>query len=280
MKYAKPRKPVVPQMGGGCFLEDEMAQVQAVCCLRSPKGAQSSGVLVRFTKDGMQHTAVLTCHHVMPSSNASDRHCFFGHPSSPDVVGFLLRAEALIASSKELDYAAVAVEWHDGLPAPLEMTLPRRRVFAGCALRMVGFGRNMPLRCMYGIVSGTKRNRFYSTSAHEPGMSGAPLFVDGEFVGIHTGYLESTDEASHTYIGAILSDIHRGSGNGKDVEEVELGLLEQMANMNDDEILDPVSRWHAVLNVSNEASRPYSGAWSSDVQPSGVSAPKATVASP
>jgi len=223
MKYAKPRKPVVPQMGGGCFLEDEMAQVQAVCCLRSPKGAQSSGVLVRFTKDGMQHTAVLTCHHVMPSSNASDRHCFFGHPSSPDVVGFLLRAEALIASSKELDYAAVAVEWHDGLPAPLEMTLPRRRVFAGCALRMVGFGRNMPLRCMYGIVSGTKRNRFYSTSAHEPGMSGAPLFVDGEFVGIHTGYLESTDEASHTYIGAILSDIHRGSGNGKDVEDSGAG---------------------------------------------------------
>lgn len=222
MKYAKPKRPVVPQMGGGCFMDCEVSQAQAICCLRSDKGAQSSGTLVRFTKDGAEQVALLTCHHVIPSRDAPCRQCSWWNPPSRDGDHLYVRPENTIVSSKELDYALVGVEWHAGLPTPIDLTLPRRRVFAGCAVRTVGFARNMPLRCMYGVVTGAKRNKFYSTSAHEPGMSGAPVFVDGEFVGIHTGYFEATDEASNTYIGAILSDIFRGSASSKEmVDEAE-----------------------------------------------------------
>lgn len=218
MKYAKPKKPVVPQTGGGCFMDSEILQARAICCMKSAKG-QASGVLVRFQWSGTEQTAVLTCHHVVPAKDAPDRDCRFWCPDSQKMVQTKLISSKLISSSKALDYALVAVEEHPDLPMPLEMTLPRRRVFAGCAIKAVGFARNMPLRCMYGVVTGTKRNKFYSTSSHEPGLSGAPLFVDGELVGIHTGYLESTDEASGTYIGAILSHLYKDPASPEDDED-------------------------------------------------------------
>eukprot|EP00928_Gymnodinium_smaydae_P062658 TRINITY_DN46475_c0_g1_i1.p1 TRINITY_DN46475_c0_g1~~TRINITY_DN46475_c0_g1_i1.p1 ORF type:complete len:299 (-),score=25.73 TRINITY_DN46475_c0_g1_i1:225-1121(-) len=221
LKYARPRKPVVPQIGGGCFLEQELKYARAICCLRSPKGAQASGVLVRFRLHDRDRFAILTCHHVIPSQTAPGRECVFWQSSNEGSAhaSLQLNPAKLIASNKSLDYALIEVDWHDGLPLPIELTLPRRQVFAGCAVRTMGFVRNMPLRCMYGVVSGTRRNKFYSTSAHEPGLSGAPLFVDGELAGIHTGFIDNTDEASHTHIGAILSNVYRESSDSEEAED-------------------------------------------------------------
>merc|ERR1711871_570589 len=72
---------------------------------------------------------------------------------------------------------------------------------------MIGFGHRMPLRCCYGVVTQTGKRKFRSTCAHDPGMSGSAVYVDGEIVGVHTGYNKVTDEAIHTHIGAVLSDM-------------------------------------------------------------------------
>ncbi|CAE8642710.1 unnamed protein product [Polarella glacialis] len=215
MKFAKLRKPVVPQGGGGCFHSDEEKLIRAVCCLTKSNGAQSTGVLVRFAVFGQENVGVLTCNHVLASKESEIPACRFldnvgAESEGVGAEGFVLRIDLLFVTNKKLDYTLVGIDTSgETAPEPILLTLPRRRVFAGVALRMVGFPRRMPLRCMYGVVTEPTANKFRSTCAHEPGMSGAALFVDGELVGIHTGFFQSTDDASHTYVGAILSDISR-----------------------------------------------------------------------
>jgi len=226
MKYAKPRKPVVPQVGGGCFYADEDAQVRSICCLTKAKGNQSTGVLVRLAIHNKDQICILTCHHVLPSQDAEIPKCAFKHllastRTASSSGGIILRPDIFFVSDRSLDYSLVGIGWDEqmqekSLPDPILLTLPRRQVFAGCAVRMIGYPRRLSLRCMYGVVTESSGNKFRSSCAHEPGMSGSSLFIDGEFVGIHTGYFESTDDASHTYVGAILSDVMKTLSNNNE----------------------------------------------------------------
>lgn len=218
-KYAKQTKPVIPQPGGLRLVAEETEQHRAICMLRKSDGRRSTGVLVSLQDNGLTKIGVLTCNHVFPEEFVQVD-ALFGYTQPGRVTEARrckLRPEHLFLTSRILDYTLVGIDERclfgseppSPLPKPIVLDLPRRMAFPGVAVRVVGHGRGSALHSAYGVVSAASRNGFNSTCAHEPGMSGAPVFVDGDLAGLHKGYYKGSDQARHTHLSAIIGHASR-----------------------------------------------------------------------